>query len=269
MNIADTVAAADPLGPTAIVIASSSLAPEALRGKPQDALLVLMTGRELGIGPMQALRMVTVIRGRVTLSADATIALVRRSDQCVEWRMVESTAERATYSTTRRGDTSPTVLTWTMEQARVAGLVRGGGQWQTYPEAMLRARCAAALARIVYPDLVAGVYDPDELAGTDAPVAASRPAQTTTPAPASFESTDERRDATARILAHGDDAAEYIEEMLQRDGLDLGTAPLGRVNGAASYLDTQRGADALEAWRAKREAALSAPVEYPGEGDHE
>jgi hypothetical protein len=153
-----------------------------------------------------------------------------------------------------------------MEQARVAGLVRGGGQWQTYPEAMLRARCAAALARIVYPDLVAGVYDPDELAGTDAPVATSRPAPAAVPAP---ESADERRDATARILAHGDDAAEYIEEMLQRDGLDLGTAPLGRVNGAASYLDTQRGADALEAWRARREAALSAPVEYPGEGDHE
>jgi hypothetical protein len=266
MSIADVVSAADPLGPTAIVIASSSLAPEALRGKPQDALLVLMTGRELGIGPMQALRMVTVIRGRVTLSADATIALVRRSDQCVEWRMVESTAERATYSTTRRGDASPTVLTWTMEQARVAGLVRGGGQWQTYPEAMLRARCAAALARIVYPDLVAGVYDPDELAGTDAPVPTSRPAPTSTPAP---ESADERRDATARILAHGDDAAEYIEEMLQRDGLDLGTAPVGRVVGAASYLDTQRGADALEAWRAKREAALNAPVEYPGESDHE
>jgi hypothetical protein len=266
MNIADTVAAADPLGPTAIVIASSSLAPEALRGKPQDALLVLMTGRELGIGPMQALRMVTVIRGRVTLSADATIALVRRSDQCVEWRMVESTAERATYSTTRRGDTSPTVLTWTMEQARVAGLVRGGGQWQTYPEAMLRARCAAALARIVYPDLVAGVYDPDELAGTDAPAPVSRPAPTSTPAP---DSPDERRDATARILAHGDDAAEWVEEQLQRDGLDLGTAPVGRVVGAASYLDTQRGADALAAWRARREAALNAPVEYPGENDHE
>jgi hypothetical protein len=266
MSIADVVSAADPLGPTAVVIASSSLAPEALRGKPQDALLVLMTGRELGIGPMQALRMVTVIRGRVTLSADATIALVRRSDQCIEWRMVESTAERATYSTTRRGDTSPTVLTWTMEQARVAGLVRGGGQWQTYPEAMLRARCAAALARIVYPDLVAGVYDPDELAGTDATVATSRPAPTSTPAP---ESPDERRDATARILAHGDDAAEWVEEQLQRDGLDIGTAPLGRVRGAASYLDTQRGADALAAWRAKREEALNAPVEYPGENGHE
>ena len=62
MNIADAVAAADPLGPTAVVVASSSLAPEALRGKPQDALLVLMTGRELGIGPMQALRSDAALR---------------------------------------------------------------------------------------------------------------------------------------------------------------------------------------------------------------
>ena len=245
MSIADVVAAADPLGPTACVVASSTLAPEALRGKPQDALLVLMTGRELGIGPMQALRMVTVIRGRVTLSADATVALVRRSPECVEWRLVESTAERETYSTTRRGDTAPTVLTWTMQQAAAAGLVRGGGQWQTYPEAMLRARCASALARIVYPDLVAGIYDPDELAHVDAP--------RTAPSEAAPESPDARRDAMGRILAHGDDAAEYVEELLQRDGLDLGTAPLGRVTGAASYLETQRGADALAAWRAKRD----------------
>jgi hypothetical protein len=29
---------------------------------------------------------------------------------------------------------------------------------------MLRARCGAAIARAVYPDLVAGIYDPDEVA---------------------------------------------------------------------------------------------------------
>ena len=159
----DIIAQADVLGPTALVAAASSLAPDALRGKPHDALIVLMAGRELGLAPMQSMRMLGVIKGKVTLAADATVALVRRSGECVEWRLVESTDKRATYTTRRKGDTEPTTLTWTIEQAQRAGLTGGTG-WRSYPEAMLRARCAAALARIVYPDLVAGIYDPDELA---------------------------------------------------------------------------------------------------------
>ena len=265
-NNTDLIAQADVLGPTALVAAASSLAPDALRGKPNDALIVLMAGRELGLAPMQSMRMLGVIKGKVTLAADATVALVRRSGECVEWRLVESTDKRATYTTRRKGDTEPTTLTWTIEQAQRAGLTGGTG-WRSYPEAMLRARCAAALARIVYPDLVAGIYDPDELAQ---PLEQVKPApidEQSKPAPmveqpAAVIKPDTRTGLTGELLGLGDDVPDFVEHLLARDGVDIGTAPLNRLRGAVSYLTTNRGREALSKWRAERDAALDAVVEY-------
>ena len=44
-NNTDLIAQADVLGPTALVAAASSLAPDALRGKPIHALISLWAGR--------------------------------------------------------------------------------------------------------------------------------------------------------------------------------------------------------------------------------
>lgn len=274
----DIILQADALGATAVVAASSALAPDALRNRPQDALIVLMAGRELGFAPMQSLRMLSVIKGKVTLSADATVALVRRSGECVEWRCVETTRERATYTTRRKGDTEPTVLTWTIEQAQRAGLVGGQG-WRSYPEAMLRARCASALARIVYPDLVAGIYDPDELA---TPLDAPRPqVETVRPVvevkaeavavdvveivPAAETSEAKRRRLIEQMMTFEFDAPQFVEELLARDGVDLGTADLTRVEAAVRYLGTPKGAAHLAGWAAARDEAMAKTVSYGGE----
>jgi hypothetical protein len=264
MNVTtDIVRQADPLGGTALIAAASSLAPDALRGRPQDALIVLMAGRELGFAPMQSMRMLSVIKGKVTLSADATVALVRRSGECIEWRCVETTAQRATYTTRRKGDTEPTTLTWTIEQAQRAGLAGGQG-WRSYPEAMLRARCASALARVVYPDLVAGIYDPDELSTTielaprsePAPtpvvrVEASEPVEMSQDVVVDVDVDDakERRRLIAELACIGDDVPEYVESLLALADMDLSTAPLQRLRKAVEYVQTERGANALSEWR--------------------
>ncbi len=261
----DIIAQADVLGPTALVAAASSLAPDALRGKPHDALIVLMAGRELGLAPMQSMRMLGVIKGKVTLAADATVALVRRSGECLQWRLVESTAQRATYTTQRKGDTEPTMLTWTIEQAQRAGLTGGQG-WRSYPEAMLRARCAAALARIVYPDLVAGIYDPDELAVPldSGRVETLRPVEAPKPEPV-VDETEQRRAFITEMMLIEHDAPVFVEEMIARDNMDLGTAPLLRLEAAVRYLKSPKGAAHLAGWTAARDAAMDAEVEYETE----
>jgi hypothetical protein len=278
MNInTDIVRQADPLGGTALIAAASSLAPDALRGRPQDALIVLMAGRELGLAPMQSMRMLSVIKGKVTLAADATVALVRRSGECVEWRLVETTAQRATYMTRRKGDTEPTTLTWTIEQAQRAGLTGGQG-WRSYPEAMLRARCASALARVVYPDLVAGIYDPDELATPieSAPrqepapvpnvrVEASVPVGMSQDVAVVVGDDGERRSIIGELLCIGDDVPDFVESQLSRSGHDLATAPTARLRSAADFMVTARGRAAIQSWRDEREAALDAGVVYTTE----
>jgi hypothetical protein len=127
------------------------------------AFAVLLKGHELGFSPMASAGSISIIKGKVSLSADATIALCKRSPACLYLRLVESSEEVATYETQRHGDPSPTSLSYTIAQARTAGLT-GSQTWRAHAPAMLRARCGAAIARAVYPDLVAGIYDPDEVA---------------------------------------------------------------------------------------------------------
>ena len=47
--------------------------------RPEEAAFLLMTGRELGLSPMQSLRGIYVVSGKPVLSADLMVAAVRRS----------------------------------------------------------------------------------------------------------------------------------------------------------------------------------------------
>ena len=143
-------------------LSASALLPQALRKKPEDVLAIVLTGAELGLGPMQSLRLIHIIEGRPSMSADLIAGLCLQKPAVCEYvTLVESTAARATYETKRIGQKS-VKMTWTIEQAKAAGLT-GRPNWRSYPEAMLRARCVASLCRAVYPDLVGGLHTPGEL----------------------------------------------------------------------------------------------------------
>jgi hypothetical protein len=142
-------------------LAKSALLPDSLRNKPGDVLVVLMTGAELGLSPMQAIRGLHVIKGKAVMSADLQVALTKRHPDCVYFRLVQSTPAVATYETQRKGEPEPTSMSFTIQDATQANLT-GGDNWRKYPAAMLRARCAAALARAVFPDLMLGAYEEDE-----------------------------------------------------------------------------------------------------------
>ena len=126
------------------------------------AFAILLKGWELGMPAMAAAAGIAIVSGKVSLGADATAgACLRHRDICLYFSLVESTHEVARYETRRAGAPAPVTLAYTIAQAKTAGLT-GSSTWQKHAPAMLRARCAAALARAVYPDLVAGCYDPDE-----------------------------------------------------------------------------------------------------------
>lgn len=160
----------------ATTLAAAHTLPAALQKAPADVLAIVLTGAELGLAPMQAIRGLAIIKGKPVLSADAMGALVkRRRDICEYLTCSETTATKAAFETKRSGDPKPTTLTFTLEQAQRAGIA-GGDSWRKYPEAMLRARALSAICRLVYPDLLLGVYDPDELADAG-------PERDVTPAP--------------------------------------------------------------------------------------
>ena len=145
----------------ATYLVKSGFLPRAIR-TPEQALAILATGRELGLAPMQSFRQIHVIEGKPTLSADLMVALVKKHDECEYFVCIESTDEIATYETKRKDYPKPVTRSFTIEQARKAG-VTGKDNWKKYPAAMLRARAKSDLARDEFPDVVGGLYDPDEL----------------------------------------------------------------------------------------------------------
>ena len=130
--------------------------------RPEAAFVAILAGADIGLSPMQALRGIHVIEGKPTISADAMIAIVLRSGRAKYFRCTQSTAEGAVYETHRNGDPEPVKHGFTMKDASAAGL-SGKGMWTKYPRNMLRARAASELARMVYPDLLLGVYTTEEL----------------------------------------------------------------------------------------------------------
>jgi len=146
------------------LLCKSALVPESIRDKPADVMIVMLTGRALGIDSITALRQIHVIKGRTTMDASLLRALAMRHPDCEYLCMIEDgSAGRATWETSRRGQPKPVRISWTMDDAKRAGLANKDN-WKNYPAAMLRARASADLVRAVYPEVGAGLYTPEEVA---------------------------------------------------------------------------------------------------------
>lgn len=134
---------------------------------PQEAFVRVATGLELGLSPFQALNAIYVVEGRPTLAASWMQAVCIGSPVCEYFEFVESTDRVATYVAKRKGRPEMK-MGYTIEQAQRAGLA-GRLTWKQHPEDMLRARAISKLARALFPDVLAGLYTPDEVHDIPAP----------------------------------------------------------------------------------------------------
>lgn len=133
-------------------------------GTPQAVLSTIMVGRELGLPAMGSLRTIHNIEGKHGLSASLMVGLVLKSGLAEYFEPISFSDKEATFETHRKGARNPVRLTHTIEMAQTAGKVKADSGWAKNPTDMLVARAQARLARMVYPDLLAGLYTPEELA---------------------------------------------------------------------------------------------------------
>jgi hypothetical protein len=134
---------------------------------PEQALMLLMTGRDLGLSYSQALRAFHVVSGKPALSSAGMVAVCLRSDLCEYFETVEVSDTAATVRCKRK-NRPERVCTFTIEEAKRAKLT-GKDVWQAYPSRMLLARAQAFLAREVFPDILLGLYDEDEIPAPTSP----------------------------------------------------------------------------------------------------
>ena len=145
-------------------IHSTPFVPKALRGDPASVLACILTGEELGLGPMQSLRMVHVIDGRPSASAELMRALVNRAGHRVD--VVEAKQDRVTLSGQRRDTGARATVTWTLADAQRAKLT-SNPSWGKYPRSMLLARATSELCRMLFADVIGGLYTPEETAAIE------------------------------------------------------------------------------------------------------
>ena len=134
-------------------------------GSPQAVLSTVLAGREFGIPAMASLRSFHIIDGKPTLSAGLIQSLVLKSGKCDYFRCVERTPKSVTFETQRKGE-PPFRMSYTIEEARQAWTKNdaawANSTWGRSPADMLVARCSSKLARLVYPDVLAGAYSVEE-----------------------------------------------------------------------------------------------------------
>ena len=142
-------------------LANTEFVPASLRGKPAAIAACVLAGRELGIGPMSSLQNLIVIDGRPTMTSLLMRQLIFAAGHSIHY--AESTDFRCIVKGRRRGEEEWTTITWTMDQAKKAGLDTKSN-WRKYPKQMLQARATGELARLAFADCLGGMgYLEDEL----------------------------------------------------------------------------------------------------------
>lgn len=140
-------------------LAASGMTPKEI-ATPEKVLAVIMAGAEIGMAPFQALQSFAVINGRPALWGDGMLAVARKFGVKVEESLSGDTAS----CTVTRPDTGESVTrTFSMADAKQAGLAGKQGPWTTYPKRMLQMRARAWALRDGCADMLRGMKMAEEV----------------------------------------------------------------------------------------------------------
>lgn len=144
-------------------IAGSGMAPKDM-DTPQQIMIAIMAGAELGIAPFQAIQSFAIINNRPTMWGDALIAVVRAHRVRVrEWIEGEGDATVAWCEITRPDTGESVSRSFSYSDARKAGLSGKKGPWQDYPKRMLQMRARAFALRDGCADMLRGIQVREEV----------------------------------------------------------------------------------------------------------
>ena len=147
------------------MLASSSMVPRAYQGKPQDVLVCVQWGYEMGLAPMQALQNIAVINGKPSVYGDAAMALVQASPVCEdveEYFEDEGTPNPVAVCVAKRKGRKPVTARFSVEDAKRAGLWGKQGPWSAYPKRMMQMRARGFALRDAFPDVLKGMITAEE-----------------------------------------------------------------------------------------------------------
>ena len=186
----------------ASLLSKSKLVPKGFEN-PEACLVGILYGMEVGLSPIAALQRMAIIEGRPTIWGDAALALVEASGLLIKieerieisesktdhqssvWphneqlpqtghQRPDQTDERRNTNTRtaicqvlRSGRFEPITRSFSVEDAKRAGLWQKPGPWTDYPDRMLMMRARAFALRDAFPDVLMGLYLREEFEGSN------------------------------------------------------------------------------------------------------
>jgi len=224
-------------GQIAVKLCQTPFVPQHFRGKPADAAAAILTGHELGLSPMAALRSIFLINGTPGMYAKSMVAVAQAQGHQV-W-IAEQSPTRVVVRGRRRGEPEVYETTWDVARVEAAGLA-SNPMYKKNRQAMMVARGQAEITRQVAADALHGIpYAVEELEDFD-----DRPARAelvvgervtaaeilgTTPPPVDLEAIEaqvaaetEADEAAADIPAHpkiSDAQLKMLNALLTQQGM--------------------------------------------------
>lgn len=159
-----------------IMSEGAATVPQHLRGKTADCLAVTMQAAQWGMNPFAVAQKTHIVNGTLGYEAQLVNAVVSSSSLLAsrinynwsgDWSKCEGKNNKSpnltvTVSAVLRGEAEPRELTISMAQAGV----RNSPLWEQDPKQQLAYLCTKRWARLHAPDVLLGVYTPDELDDT-------------------------------------------------------------------------------------------------------
>jgi hypothetical protein len=218
----------------------SGLLPTSVKS-PEAALFIILAGRDLGLSPVQSLRSINIIQGKVEVSADMSLGLFHRAGG--KSHFVKLTDSEAVLRFSAPWLLQDHEESFTIKDAERAGLLARQDNWKKFPKAMLRSRAITAGLKSVGFDPTAGVYDYGEIGGPE-PVLTEEPIEVVDK-PESTEAPEEDADVKAAIaeleeLLAEDSLLTTDQRIYVREHLSDGSDPVSLLNAVKLRLYNQK-----------------------------
>ncbi len=138
----------------------SRLLPAHIRTVDQAEVIVGI-GKEIGLPPIASLRTILIINGMPTVSPAMMIALANKRG-LIEDMKIEKSEDRAIVTILKKGRKTPHVEVFTKDDAGKLGLLEKDN-YKKQIKTMLTWRAISAAMRAVFPEVLFGLYTPEEI----------------------------------------------------------------------------------------------------------
>ena len=131
-----------------------------------QAVVKILAGREVGLQPIEAMTGIHIIKGKISFGANMMASAVKKHPN-YNYKVTKHSEKECVIDFYELGEKVGT-SSFTLDDAKKAGVMTTGGSWYKYPKAMLFARAMSAGVRYYCPDVFghAPVYVPEEMGAT-------------------------------------------------------------------------------------------------------